>query len=255
MRWCYLLQAAVVVSLVFCLEARAEMPKIRGEPVVDATQLLDWPPDQGMVTPSLSDPTSNTLFDLHGTLSSCDLVLSTEGNYHPALHDIWPIFLQKFKDRPLHNCFYTTSPPVVVEQIQNRMLEFGNLYITCLQSVAVGTRVVMDKLVNAGYADGPAYALYQDRGSVILVKKGNPKQIRSVWDLGRKNVRLVTPNPKLEPGAFENYLATLYGVATHDTHHPKEMSPDALIDSIFNGAGDGTSKWLSGARIHHRDLP
>ena len=254
MRWCSMVAIVLAVSVVFSLNAWAEMPKITGKPVVDKPQLLEWPTDKGIVTPNLNDPTSNTLFDLHGTISSCDLVLSTEGNYHPALHDIWPVFLDKIKDRPLHNYFYTTSPPVVVEQIQNKMLEFGNLYITCMPSVAVGTRAVIDKLVHSGYADEPAYPLYQDRGSVILVKKGNPKQILSVWDLGRNNVRLVTPNPKLEPGAFENYLSTLYGIAANETHQLQDMSAEALINSIFNNVGN-TNKWLAGERIHHRDLP
>ncbi len=251
----YLFGMVIVASTVFGMNAGAEMPKITGSPIIDTPRLLDWPADQGLVTPNLNDPTSNTLFDLHGAISSCDLVLSTEGNYHPALHDVWPIFLAKFKDQPLHNCFYTTSPPVVIDQIQNKMLEFGNLYITCMPSVAVATKVVIDKLVHAGYADGPVYPLYQDRGAVILVKKGNPKQIRSVWDLGRKDVRLVTPNPKLEPGAFGNYLNTLYGIAARDEHRPKRMSAETLISSIFNDADHDACKWLAGVRIHHRDLP
>jgi len=255
MKDCYQLGMVLVASIVFGLNAWAEMPKITGNPVIDTPQLLDWPVDRGMVTPNLNDPTSNTLFDLHGTISSCDLVLSTEGNYHPALQDVWPILLGKFKGQPLHNYFYTTSPPIIVEQIQNQILEFGNLYITCMPSVAIATRVVMDKLVQAGYADGPVYPLYQDRGAVILVKKGNPKQIRSVWDLGRKDVRLVTPNPRLEPGAFQNYLTTLHGIAAHDKHPPEDISVEALINSIFNNAGDDAYKWLAGARIHHRDLP
>jgi hypothetical protein len=251
----YLLGMAIVASMIFVLNAWAKMPKIMGTPVIDAPQSLDWPADGGIVEPNLNDPTSNTLFDFHGIISSCDLVLSTEGNYHPALKDVWPIFLEKFKDQPLHNCFYTTSPPIIVEQIKSQILQFGNMYITCMPSVAVASRVVMDKLVHEGYADGSAYALYRDRGAVILVKKGNPKQIRSVWDLGRTDVRLVTPNPKLEPGAFENYLSTLYGIAAHDKNPPKQMSAEDLINSIFNNIGVDPYKWLAGARIHHRDLP
>ncbi len=251
----HLLGMVIIASTVIGPNAWPEMPKITGTPVIDSPRLLNWPADRGMITPNLNDPTSNTLFDLHGDISSCDLILSTEGNYHPALHDVWPIFLAKFKDRPCQNCLYTTSPPVVLEQIQHQILEFGNLYITCMPSVAVATRAVMDKLVLAGNAEGPVYPLYQDRGEVILVKKGNPKQIRSVWDLGRKDVRLVTPNPDLEPGAFDNYLTTLYGIAVRDKQPPKQMSADGLINDIFNSAGDDPYKWLAGARIHHRDLP
>ena len=119
------------------------------------------------------------------------------------------------------------------------------------ETVAVASKIVIDRLVHAGYAEGPVYPLYRDRGAVILVKKGNPKQICSVWDLGRKDVRLVTPNPKLEPGAFGNYLATLYGIAVRDEHPPKQMSAGALMNGIFNNTGDDACKWLAGPRIHH----
>jgi hypothetical protein len=231
------------------------MQEITGSPVIDTPQLLDWPADLGMVAPNLNDPTSNTLFDLHGVISASDLVLSTEGNYYPALRDIWPIFLSKFEDRPPHNWIYTTSPPVIVEQIKNRMLQLGNLCISSMPSVAVASRFIITKLVRSGYDDGPVFPLYRDRGTVMLVKKGNPKQIRSVWDLGRRDVRLVTPNPMSEPGSFGNYLSSLYGIASHDKQPPGQLSADKLIDLIFNNTCGDPYKWLSGARIHHRDLP
>ena len=234
---------------------RAELPKITGKPVIDAPQLLAWPPDREITHPNLNDPTANILNDFHGVLSSCDLAFSTEGNYHPALHDLWPIFLAQFKDRPLANWFYTTSPPVALDQIAKQGVEIGNLLATCKPSLVVATLKVIDKLHHAGLTEGQAYPIYQDRGAVILVKKGNPKQIHSVWDLGRDGVRLVTPNPDLEPGAFENYLGTIYGIASQDQQPPPEMQANDLIHRIFNGAGRDPDKWLAGPRIHHRDLP
>jgi hypothetical protein len=252
MRVFFWVETFTALLVLFVMTAWAEMPAITGRPIIDMPQILEWPTDRGVVEPNLNDPTSNTLFDLHGETSSCDLVLSTEGNYHPALHDIWPMFLSKFKDRPLKNCFYTTSPPVVFDQIKNHVLQFGNLLISCRPSVTVATKAVIDKLVDAGYTEGPIYPLYRDRGAVILVKKGNPKNIHSVWDLGRKDVRLVTPNPMLEVGAFQNYLSTLYGIASADRQLPAQRTAESLIDSIFNTEGD---KWLAGSRIHHRDLP
>ena len=89
--------------------------------------VLNWPLDQGELTPNLNDPTADLLHDLHGNISSSDLLLSTEGNYHMALKDIWPLFLAKFKDPPLANWVCTTSPPVPSEQIANQRLQMGNL--------------------------------------------------------------------------------------------------------------------------------
>ena len=249
------LPGILAVALLFNLHAWAEMPQITGKPVVDAPLLLAWPTDQGLVIPNLNDPTSNTLNDFHAQISSCDLVFSTEGNYYPALRDIWPVFLAKFKDQPLLNWFYTTSPPVSLEQIEHQILQVGNLYATCRPAVVVATRKVISRLEKAGHTEGPAYPLLRDRGQVILVKKGNPKEIHTVWDLGRKGVRLVTPNPDLEPGAFENYAGTIFNIAANDQHPPKGMSAGKLFSLIFNGGSGDPEKWLAGPRIHHRDLP
>jgi hypothetical protein len=233
----------------------AQVPRITAKPVIDAPLLLAWPLDREVTHPQLNDPTANTLYDFHAHLSACDLAFSTEGNYHPALRELWPLFLAQFKDRPLANWFYTTSPPVPLDQITRQGVEIGNLLATCKPSLVVATRRVIDKLAQAGLTAGPAYPLYQDRGAVILVKKGNPKQIQTVWDLGRDGVRLVTPNPDLEPGAFDSYLGTIYGIAAHDEHPPKGAQADDLINRIFNGACRDPYKWLAGPRIHHRDLP
>lgn len=237
------------------ITAWAAMPAITGKPVIDTPSLLQWPLDSGTLTPNLNDPAADTLFDLHAQVATCDLVLSTEGNYHMALHDIWPTFLAKFKDDPLQNWIYTTSPPVVLPQVKNHLLQFGNLTTTCMPSVAVASKRVIDKVIAAGYNDGPAIPLYQDRGDVILVKKGNPKHIHSVWDLARPDVRIVTPNPVLEPGAFMSYASNIYNIAAHDPHPEYGLTPEKLIDILFNGASGKPDKWLAGPRIHHRDVP
>ncbi len=47
---------------------------------------------------------------------------------------------------------------------------------------------------------------------VILVRKGNPKQIKDWDDLAKEGVRIITPNPKTSGGACWNYLA-IWGYA------------------------------------------
>jgi hypothetical protein len=249
------LSLGIAILLLFATVGFAEMPPIKGKPVIDGPALLEWPYDGGTVTPNLNDPTSNTLHDFHAEISSCDLCLSSEGNYYPALKDVWPIFLAKFKDRPLENWFYTTSPPVAAPQLDHEVVQFGNLYARCRPQVVVGTSKLMKQLEEAGYAEGPPYPLYKDRGSVILVKKGNPKNIGTVWDLGRNDVHFVSPNPEIEPGAFGNYAETIHNIADNDANPPTNMTAKKLIDTIFNGASHDPYKWLAGPRIHHRDVP
>ena len=235
--------------------ASAEMPSITGKPVIDAPQILEWPLDGATATPSLHNPTSNSLYDLHGKVDSCDLVLSTEGNYHMALRDIWPRFMAKFKDDPLHNTLYTTSPPVVAAQLEKGVVQFDNLDIRCRPSVVVANKPVVDRLKAVDLLDGEVRPLYQDLGVVLLVKNGNPKHIASIWDIGKKDVRLVTPNPDLEPGAYQNYRDAIYDIAKADTNPPPGWTAEKLIDTIFNGASGDAYKWLAGPRIHHRDEP
>lgn len=235
--------------------AFAEMPKISGEPVIDAPQNLEWPLDGDVMTPNLHNLTSNMLYDLHGKVDSCDLVLSTEGNYHMALRDVWPLVLAKFKDDPLHNALYTTSPTVVISQIKKGVVQFDNLDIHCPPSVAVANKVVIEKLAAAGFTDGDASPLYKDRGVVILVKNGNPKRIASIWDFGKEGVRIVTPNPEYEAGAYQNYRDAIYNIARADPNPPKGWTAEKLMEIIFNGASGDPYKWLAGPRIHHRDEP
>ena len=59
----------------------------------------------------------------------------------------------------------------------------------------------------------------------------------------------------LEPGAFDNYAGTIYNIAENDPKPPRNMTPEQLIDTIFNGASGNPHKWLAGPRIHHRDVP
>jgi hypothetical protein len=245
----------ITILLIVTTGALGEMRPITGKPVIDSPEMLEWPYDNATVTPNLNDPTSNTVHDFHGQISSCDLCLSSEGNYYPALRDVWPIFLAKFKDRPLQNWFYTTSPPVAMPQLDRQVVQFGNLYARCRPQVVVATGKVMKRLQEAGQTYGLPHPLYRDRGSVILVKKGNPKNIGSVWDLGRRHVQYVSPNPTLEPGAFDNYANTIYSIAKNDHEPPDNMTPEQLIDAIFNGASGNPHKWLAGPRIHHRDVP
>ena len=218
----------MIALLILTTEAVAKMKPITGKPVIDAPELLEWPYDHDTVTPNLNDPTSNTLHDFHSEISSCDLVLSSEGNYYPAVRDVWPIFLAKFKDRPLRNWFYTTSPPVALPQIDRQVVQFGNLYAQMPAASSSSHRKSNQAVGRCGTDRRAALPLYNDRGSVILIKKGNPKNIRSVWDLGRKDVRYVSPNPALEPGAFDNYANTIYNIAKNDPKPPGNMTPATI---------------------------
>lgn len=66
---------------------------------------------------------------------------------------------------------------------------------------------------------------------VLIVRKGNPKQIRDWNDLGKEGVSVITPNPKTSGGARWNYLAA-WGYALRQPGGSEETARQ-LVESIF----------------------
>lgn len=257
-------------------------PPITGQPVVDSpTKVLSFPIERGAKTPSLTEPTANFLNDLHTEIADCEMSFTTAGNYHMALKDLWPLYLARFPaEAPLRNWMYSTSPPIVRQQIANGVVQFGNADMKCRPQAAAAPIGVMNNLNAANLTEGAPVPVLKNRGNVILVKKGNPKGIRSIWDLGRRGVQVVTPNPTSEPGSFSNYSNSIYNIALNDPAPPYGATAEGLFNSIFNvapstcpashhddedgddhddhcGRGDNQeeAKWLIGTTIHHREVP
>jgi hypothetical protein len=252
----------------------AAMPVITGTPIVDSPRLLDWPRDSVPRTPDLTEPTNNRLQDLHGSITSCDsmdLVLSTAGNYHMALQEMWQNVLLPRHGEYIKNWYYTTSPPISADQITQKHVAVGNYSLDCKPNVTAAPLPEIQKLQTLGLTEGAMFPVFKNRGNVILVKKGNPKHIRTVWDLGRRNVAVVLPNMTSEKSTFDNYSGTIYNIAASDLNPPGGWTADRLYNSIFNNVqatdedddkghknGDKSkvhAKWYTGARIHHREVP
>lgn len=68
---------------------------------------------------------------------------------------------------------------------------------------------------------------------IFLVRKGNPKQIRDWDDLVKKDVSVITPNPKTSGGARWNYLAA-YGFALEKFSNDSTKAKEFLIELFRN---------------------
>lgn len=251
------------------LNASAARPEITGEPTIDTPLLLAWPRDADSGLPDLTEESANRLFDLHGTIANCehvDLVFSTAGNYHMALGEMWQELLLPRFGNEIRTWYYTTSPPISPQQITNQNVVFGNMALKCIPQVAVGPANLINTLESLGVTEGQRVPIIKNHGNVILVKKGNPKKIRSIWDLGRSDVRVVTSNPDLEAGSFNNYSTSIFEIAENNPDGRGRNSAERLFNSIFNNDGTkrrhgkhghqhSTNKWLAGGRIHHREVP
>ncbi|MCL4461868.1 MAG: substrate-binding domain-containing protein [Nitrospirae bacterium] len=238
--------------------AESPLPPVTGSPVIDQPPILNWPRDRKPLPADISDPSADTLSDLHGILRgrSCraiDLLLSTEGNYYMALRELANHILRPGRSGPVRSFLYTTSPPVSLIQARTKSLSIGNLVLRCRPSVAVASPGTIRKIRNAGLSDGSPIPVIQGEGEVLLVRKGNPLRIHSVWDLGRSDVHIVTPNPVKEKGAFLAYARTLYQIAKNDPRPPAGWTAGKLFRAVYDSPDPG--KWLAGPRIHHRDEP
>lgn len=65
---------------------------------------------------------------------------------------------------------------------------------------------------------------------VFLVRKGNPKNIRDWDDLVRRDVQVITPNPKTSGGARWNYLAA-WGAVLDKSHD--EAKAKAFVSALY----------------------
>jgi len=224
------------------------VPVINQKPALVAPDILNWGLDRAPSLVDLTEPTSNRINDIHSDVKKCDIVLSTSGNYHMALSELW--YEHFLKNVPnIGSWVYTTSPPVSLDHTKHGELSAGNWRTSCQPSVAVGPKKVMDKLKAAHLIKGKAIPIIQNQGNVLLVRAGNPKNIKTIWDLGRDDVKIVTSNPQTEPGSFGNYSNTIFNIAKNAD---SEKNATILFNRIFN---KDKHKWVSGHRIHHREVP
>ncbi|WP_419657066.1 hypothetical protein Dvar_62010 [Desulfosarcina variabilis str. Montpellier] len=207
--------------------------------------MLTWP-DEGIFSQGTletwSQPESNLVLDFHGDPLNADLVVFSDGNHHMALEPS----LQAFKE--LHpqvgEIFYATTPPgPILNLLQNGRLRIGNFILSVAPHVFLSPPHVLDKLVSQGHmADHRPFV--RNRGSVLLVGKGNPKKILGAGDLAREDVRLFLSNPVTETVSYRGYVDTLKALGTR-----------AGSDMAFLETRVSTAKIYFGQSVHHREAP
>lgn len=248
----FLLVTALLVGALGIQTLHAQHPPpIAGEPIYFDAGMLPWPTDRPPAAPDLTEPTSNRIYDLHMEVKDCahfGLIVSTAGNWHPALTDYWyGHFLRKQKG--LQNWYFTTTPPIAQAQSNTPHFGIGNVSLGCKPHIAIGPMAEIEVLTGDGLAEGEAVNLLESHGNVLLVRRGNPKNIRTIHDLGRRDVVVVTPHPQREAGSFALYTNSLYGI----TYHAFGRNiADTLFARVFQS---NDSTWVAGSRIHHRELP
>lgn len=183
-------------------------------------------------------PPVDQVLDLHGNPANAQLVIFMAGNQYMVV----PALLSAFrKSHPqIRSVFYETLPPGIVARVLAAGgLRMGNLVITAKPDVFLAGKRRIRALQAQGRVGG-AFS-YATNVLAIMIRRGNPKHIVSLRDLGRADVRVSMPNPQWE------------GVAEQIETAYRKAGGEPLVRAIM------TSKVAAGTtiltRIHHRQTP
>ena len=165
------------------------VPSITGKPIiVQHLGKVAWPQEDEVTVPYLTQFVANDINDLHGDVT-CDLIISTPGNYHMALRDAMKgrsdlklVGLQKqVKEAYDVSVCWTTSPPIALQHIPAEDVQFKNIHVKGRPALAMGPGGVMDKLVSKGLVDEKTRKPFlRNKGNVILARADAAKKIKTV---------------------------------------------------------------------------
>lgn len=181
-------------------------------------------------------PGINNTPDLFGDINDPQLVVFFAGNQFMCIEDLIDAF--KKAHTKYTRVFAETLPPgILAKQIEGGSLTMGNLRITLKPDVYTAGKTRIDEMATL-FSDTIAYAYNK---LAIMVQKGNPKHIRGLKDLGRKDIRVAMPNPAFE--GIGRRIESAYIKAGGD-----ELKKTIMIDKVKD-----SSTLLT--QIHHRQTP
>lgn len=212
------------------------------------SETLIWPQEAAKASSAKdglpwSHAGSNLCLDFHGDPISARLVVFSDGNHHMALEQCLQAFIAQTPD--VQDIFYATTPPgVLIEYLEQGSIWLGNLQLSRLPHIFISPPGSMDRLQQRGFIESHTLFM-QSRGNVLLVRKGNPKNIECIKDILRADVRLFISNPETEKASYEVYRNTLVGLGQEAGLEP---------ENIENKINDN-KQCVHGERIHHREAP
>jgi ABC-type molybdate transport system substrate-binding protein len=193
-------------------------------------------PPKGGVT--FTVPCIDDVPDLHGDLHNPDLVIFFGGNQFMVLPELMAAF--KAQNPEIQHIYYETLPPGIIEQqLKTGSLVMGNLKISIKPDLFIAGKERIDRLDQEGYflRTRP----YFKNRLAIMVADGNPKQIRSLMDLGRDDINVSMPDPAIE------------GVAQKIAQAMRKAGGDNLVSAVMETKKAAGTTFIT--QIHHRQTP
>jgi len=203
------------------------------------TEHLKWPAElasqQNTPASSWFQPGNNIALDFHGDPYTADITLLSDGNHHMALQETLA------GSEYAKNIFYVTLPPQVLLQIIiNKEVYLGNLRLPVQPHIILSPATIIDTLLASGKLS-KSVPFIKNRGNVLLIRKGNPKNIFRVEDILRDDIRLFISNASTEKASHLAYRDTLNNIAQN-----KQL--EEWLES-------GSSRIMFGKKVHHREAP
>src|SRR5580692_12447482 len=143
-------------------------------------------------------PQIDDLADFHGDLSDPKLVLYVGGNYFFAMAPLVRAFEAAHPEYKGRVYWETIPPGLLVEQLKaGGRISSSNMTWTAKADAYFAGLKAVNALIDQGLLTGPAVP-YVTNTLTIMVRKGNPKEIKALADLARPDLRLAMPNPQFE---------------------------------------------------------
>jgi ABC-type molybdate transport system substrate-binding protein len=171
-------------------------------------------------------------------MDDADLLLFMAGNQFMVMGELLEEFASRNPD--IRTIFYETLPPgLELRQILAGGARFGDKVLTGRPDVYTSvSEDAMLKLKEHGLVD--EFSIYLHNKLVLMVQKGNPKNINSVKDLARDDVRISQPG---EMEDITKYITDMY---------LKAGGEDLLKRIMEEKKVAGTTMLTV---VHHRETP
>ena len=209
----------------------------QAQPMADKSYRYDPPwnqPPKGGV--SFTVPGVDNVPDLYGDIVNPQLIVFMGGNQFMVLDELLTAFRKQY---PAYTrIFVETLPPgILAKQMNSGSIVIGNLRIDHQPDVYLGGKKRVEE--NRDKLNG--IVTYARNKLAIMVRKGNPKQVKTLNDLGRADLRVSMPNPAWE------------GIGGRIEEAYVKAGGDALKSAIMQQKVADKTTFLT--QIHHRQTP
>jgi ABC-type molybdate transport system substrate-binding protein len=180
----------------------------------------------------------NNAPDFHGDINNPDLVIFFAGNQYMVVPELLEAFRKQYPQ--YKRVFAETIPPGIEEkQIEKGALILGDLRISLKPDIITAGKGSIEEKAKKGWFTRTE--MYAKNKLAIMVRKGNPKGIKTLNDLGKDDVKVSMPNPEWE------------GIGDRITQAYENAGGKDLRNTIMKDKKDKGTTYLT--KIHHRETP